>query len=65
MKLQDTTKANTNKLLAFRQAVYANVLLARKNALFDLLDVLIAKGAVRSTPRFPVVEMSSVAAGTI
>jgi hypothetical protein len=45
---QETTKANINKLIEFRQAVYANGFSARRDALFDLLDALIAEGQVSS-----------------
>jgi hypothetical protein len=48
---QETTKANINKLIEFRQAVYENGMLARKDALFDLLDALIAEGSVSSFAR--------------
>jgi hypothetical protein len=48
---QETTKANINKLIEFRQAVYENGLLARKDALFDLLDALMADSPVSSFAR--------------
>jgi hypothetical protein len=48
---QATTKANINKLIEFRQAVYANGFSARRDALFDLLDALIAEGPVSSFVR--------------
>jgi hypothetical protein len=45
---QATTKQNINKLIEFRQAVYENGLLARRDALFDLLDALVAAGPIAS-----------------
>jgi hypothetical protein len=45
---QETTKANINKLIEFRQVVYEDGILARWDALFDLLDVLICEGPVSS-----------------
>jgi hypothetical protein len=37
-----------NKLIEFRQAVYQHGMSARQDALFDLLDALIAQGPVSS-----------------
>ena len=37
-----------NKLIEFRQAIYTNALLARRDALFDLLDALLSTSPVRS-----------------
>ena len=48
MTQQETTKENVNKLIEFRQAVYQNGILARRDALFDLLDALVAQGFVSS-----------------
>lgn len=48
MNKQETTKENVNKLIEFRQAVYENGMLARRDALFDLLDALISEGPVSS-----------------
>jgi hypothetical protein len=45
---QEATKENINKLIEFRQAVYQHGLLARRDALFNLLDALIAEGPVSS-----------------
>jgi hypothetical protein len=45
---QETTKENVNKLIEFRQAVYENGMLARRDAMFDLLDALILEGRVSS-----------------
>lgn len=43
-----STKENINRLIEFRQAVYEHGLLARRDALFDLLDALMAEGCVSS-----------------
>lgn len=48
MKTQETTKQNINKLIDFRQAVYENGMLTRRDAMFDLLDALISEGSVSS-----------------
>jgi hypothetical protein len=48
VKQQETTKENVNKLIEFRQAIYENGILARRDALFDLLDALISEGSVSS-----------------
>jgi hypothetical protein len=48
---QKSTKEDINKLIEFRQAIYAHALLARRDALFDLLDALIDEGAVSSFVR--------------
>jgi len=45
---QETTKQDINKLIEFRQAIYAHALLARRDALFDLMDALICEGPVSS-----------------
>jgi len=45
---QATTQEDINKLIEFRQAIYENGLLARKDALFDVLDALLATGSVSS-----------------
>jgi hypothetical protein len=45
---QETTKENINKLIEFRQAVYENGMLSRRDAMFDLLDALILEGSVSS-----------------
>jgi hypothetical protein len=43
-----TTKKEINKLIEFRQAIYANGLLARRDALFDLVEALLSAGPVSS-----------------
>jgi hypothetical protein len=48
VKQQETTKQDINKLIEFRQAIYENGMLARRDALFDLLDALISEGSVSS-----------------
>jgi hypothetical protein len=48
---QATTKENGNKLIEFRQAVYENGILKRRDALFDLLDALICERSVASFAR--------------
>jgi hypothetical protein len=48
VRQQETTKKNVNKLIEFRHAVYENVMLTRRDALFDLLDALICEGSVSS-----------------
>jgi hypothetical protein len=53
---QETTKQDINKLIEFRQAIYGYALLARRDALFDLLDALICEGPVSS---FPMLSKSS------
>jgi hypothetical protein len=53
---QATTKQDINKLIEFRQAIYENGMLARRDALFDLLDALICEGPVSS---FPMLSQSS------
>jgi hypothetical protein len=45
---QASTKENINKLIEFRQAVYEHGMLARRDALFDLLDALVCEGPVSS-----------------
>jgi hypothetical protein len=44
----NSTKENINKLIEFRQAVYEQGMSARRDAMFDLLDALIAQGPVSS-----------------
>lgn len=48
MRKQATTKENINKLIEFRQAIYEYGLLARKDALFDVLDALLFTGSASS-----------------
>ena len=48
MTQQDTTKENINKLIEFRQAVYSNGFTARRDALMNVLDALVAQGSVSS-----------------
>jgi len=48
---QDATKKDINKLIEFRQAIYENGMLARRDALFDLLDALVSAGPVTSFAR--------------
>lgn len=48
MTEQETTQQDINKLIEFRQAVYKNGLLSRRDALFDLLDALLCEGTVTS-----------------
>ena len=48
MTPQETTKENINKLIEFRQAIYTHGMIARRDALFDLLDALVTTGAVSS-----------------
>jgi hypothetical protein len=43
-----STKENINSLIEFRQAIYQNGMLARRDALFDLLDALVIEGKVSS-----------------
>ncbi len=43
-----STRENINKLIEFRQKVYACVFLARRDALFDALDALLCGGTVSS-----------------
>jgi hypothetical protein len=45
---QETTKEYINKLIEFRQAVYEHGMVARRDALFNLLDALICEGSVSS-----------------
>lgn len=47
---QATTTGHINRLIEFRQAVYEHGLLARRDALFDLLDAIVAEGPVPSLP---------------
>jgi hypothetical protein len=53
---QESTKQDINKLIELRQAIYTHALLARRDALFDLLDTLICEGPVLS---FPMLSQSS------
>jgi hypothetical protein len=48
---QKSTKEEINKLIEFRQAICENAFLARRDALFDLLDALICEGTVSSFAR--------------
>jgi len=48
VKNQKSTKQDINKLIEFRQAIYANALQTRRDALFDLLDALLSAGPVSS-----------------
>jgi len=43
-----TTKKDINKLIEILQAIYANGLLARRDALFDLVEALLSAGLVAS-----------------
>lgn len=48
MKNQTSTKEYINKLIEFRQAIYRHGILARRDAMFDLLDALTYEGPVSS-----------------
>lgn len=48
MTTQDATKQDINKLIEFRQALYTNGMVARRDALFNLLDALVSEGSVSS-----------------
>lgn len=48
MEQKPSTKENINSLIEFRQAIYEHGFLARKDALFDLLDALVIEGKVNS-----------------
>lgn len=48
MNTQASTRENINRLIAFRQKVYARVFAARRDALFDMLDALLSAGSVSS-----------------
>ena len=48
MKEPKSTKENINKLIEFRQAVYEKGLTDRRDAMFNLLDALLAQGSVSS-----------------
>jgi len=48
VKQQATTKANINKLIEFRQAIYGQGITSRRDAVFDLLDAMISEGPVSS-----------------
>ncbi len=56
MNKQETTKQDINKLIEFRQAIYENGMLARRDALFDLLDAILCEGPVSS---FAMLSLSS------
>jgi hypothetical protein len=45
---QTSTKEYINELIEFRQAIYDHGMILRRDALFDLLDALIASGPVSS-----------------
>jgi len=45
---QETTKENINKLIEFRQAVYAQGMIARRDAQMNLLDAIMEQGSVSS-----------------
>lgn len=51
MTKTNSTKENINKLIEFRQAVFDHAFVARRDALFDLLDALIDEGQVSSFAR--------------
>lgn len=48
MKNEATTQEDLNKLIEFRQAVYDNGMVSRRDALFDLLDAVVSEGTVAS-----------------
>lgn len=48
MNTPTSTRENINKLIEFRQEVYARVFSARRDALFDTLDALLSGGTVSS-----------------
>jgi hypothetical protein len=48
VRQQETTQKNINKLIEFRQAIYAHGLLSRRDALLDLLDAVLSEGTVSS-----------------
>lgn len=43
-----TTQEDINKLIEFRQAIYQNGILKRRDAVFELLDALVSEGPVSS-----------------
>lgn len=51
MKTQETTQANLNKLIEFRQAIYEQVFGKRRDALFEAWDALLVQGMKTSFPR--------------
>ncbi len=51
MNTPESTTENINRLIAFRQAVYAHVFTARRDALFDVLDALLSAGSLSSFAR--------------
>ena len=51
MTTHESTKENINKLIEFRQAVYEQGFLVRRDALFDLLDALLSEGPIASFAR--------------
>lgn len=48
VRTNESTKENINKLIEFRQAVYEHGILARRDAMFNVLDTLLAEGPVSS-----------------
>ena len=51
MHNQVATTEHLNRITEFRQALYANAFIARRDALFELLDALVSEGLVSSFPR--------------
>ena len=51
MRNQKTTQEHINKIIEFRQALYAHGLGRRKDALFEALDALCMSGPVDAFPR--------------
>ena len=51
MKTQETTQENVNKIIEFRQAIYANAFPKRRDALFETWDALTLSGEISSFPR--------------
>jgi hypothetical protein len=45
---QESTNEDINELIEFRQAIHANDFIARRDALFNLLDALLCEGPVSS-----------------
>ena len=50
MKTQETTQENLNKIIEFRQAIYANGMSKRCDALFEAWDALMLQGMQTSFP---------------
>lgn len=48
MTKQETTKVNVNKLIEFRQAIYSQGIIRRRDAAFNLLDAILSAGRVTS-----------------